>query len=43
MKGSAPTGAATAEAIVFLEYFKEFPHTRQAGFVGLAKFRRRFS
>jgi hypothetical protein len=38
MKGLAAESGARAEAIVFLEYFKEFPDTRQAGFVGLAKF-----
>jgi hypothetical protein len=43
MKGVGAESGGKAEAIVFLDYSKDFPHTRQAGFVGLAKFRRRIS
>ncbi len=43
MKEVSAESGVKAEAIVFLGYSKYFPHTRQAGFVRLAKVRRRIS
>ncbi len=40
MKGVDIESGVNAEALVFLDYFKDFPHTRQGGFAGLAMFRR---
>jgi hypothetical protein len=39
----APNAAVKAEAIVFLDYSKDFSHMRQGGFAALAKLRRRIS
>jgi hypothetical protein len=33
----APNAAVKAEAIVFLDYSKDFSHMRQGGFAALAK------
>jgi hypothetical protein len=41
MKGVGVKYGVKAETIVFLDYLKDFTHPRQAGFAGLAKFRRR--
>jgi hypothetical protein len=43
MKGVGAECGVKAETIVFLDYSMDFPHTRQGGFDGLAKFRRRIS
>ena len=37
-KGVGAESSVKAEAIVFLDYFLDFPHTRQGGFAGFAKF-----
>jgi hypothetical protein len=38
MKGVGAESSVKAEAVVFLDYFLDFPHTRQEGFAGFAKF-----
>ena len=43
MKGVGAESGVKAEAIVFLNYSKDFSQTRQAGFVHLTKSRRRIS
>lgn len=43
MKGVGAECGVKAEAIVILDYFKDFFPTRQGGFIGQAKFRRRIS
>ena len=43
MQGDCAESGVKAEVIVFLNDFTDFPHSRQAGFVDLAKFRRRIS
>ncbi|MDQ6868104.1 MAG: hypothetical protein M3178_06765 [Pseudomonadota bacterium] len=43
MKGVGTQSGVEAEAIVSLDYSKDFPHHGHGGFAGLAKFRRRIS
>jgi hypothetical protein len=38
MKGVGAEYRVKAEAVVFSDYFLDFPHTRQGGFAGFAKF-----
>jgi len=38
MKGVGAESCVKAEAVVFLNYFLDFPRTRQGGFAGFAKF-----